>query len=57
MIAQHELLDETAALIESGALKTTFAANFGKIDAATLKRAHKMLEDGHTIGKLVLEGF
>ena len=57
MIAQHELLDETAALIETDMLRTTIGANLGKINAANLRRAHKLLEEGHVIGKLVLEGF
>jgi len=57
MIAQHELLDDTAALIESGTLKTTFGVNLGRINAANLRRAHRMLEEGHTVGKIVLEGF
>jgi len=57
MAAQHALLDEAAGLIEAGVLKTTLTANLGKIDAANLRRAHKMLEEGHVIGKLVLEGW
>jgi len=57
MAAQHVLLDEAAGLIEAGVLKSTLTANLGKIDAANLRRAHKMLEEGHVIGKLVLEGW
>ena len=57
MIEQHNLLDATAALIDAGTLKTTVASNLGKINAANLKRAHKLLEGGHTLGKIVLEGF
>lgn len=57
MEAQHALLDEAAGLVEAGVLKTTLTQNLGKIDAANLRRAHKMLEDGHVIGKLVLEGW
>ncbi|TSA11527.1 MAG: zinc-binding alcohol dehydrogenase family protein, partial [Betaproteobacteria bacterium] len=57
MIEQHHLLDRTAALIEAGALKTTLTTSLGKINAANLKRAHKLLEGGHTLGKIVLEGF
>ena len=57
MQAQHALLDETAGLIEAGMLKTTLQQMLGKIDAAGLRRAHKMLEEGHVIGKLVLEGW
>jgi NADPH:quinone reductase-like Zn-dependent oxidoreductase len=57
MIEQHNLLDATAALIEAGALKTTLSTHLGTINAANLKRAHKLLEGGHTLGKIVLEGF
>jgi len=31
--------------------------NLGKICAANLKNAHQRLEQGHVIGKLVLEGW
>ena len=57
MEAQHALLDEIAGLIEAGLLKTTLTRNLGNIHAANLKLAHKMLEEGHVIGKLVLEGW
>jgi NADPH2:quinone reductase len=57
MIAQHHLLNEAADLVDRGILKTTLAENFGPINAANLKRAHKSLEQGHAIGKIVLEGF
>ena len=57
MIEQHRILDEVAALIDSGVLQTTMKQNLGKINAANLRRAHQLLEGGRTIGKLVLEGF
>ena len=57
MIEQHNLLNEAAALIEAGTLKTTVTARLGTINAASLKRAHKLIEGGHTLGKIVLEGF
>jgi NADPH2:quinone reductase len=57
MEAQHALLDEAAGLIEAGVLRGTMTQNLGRIDAANLRRAHRMLEDGHVIGKLVLEGW
>ena len=57
MHVQRELLNEAADLVEAGTLRTTMTANLGRIDAANLRRAHAMLEGGHVIGKLVLEGF
>jgi NADPH:quinone reductase-like Zn-dependent oxidoreductase len=57
MIAQHDLLDEVADLIDAGLLRTTMKENYGGINAANLKRAHAMLESGKTIGKVVLEGW
>ncbi|PMS23309.1 zinc-binding alcohol dehydrogenase family protein [Trinickia dabaoshanensis] len=56
-IAQHELLDRAAALIDAGTLRTTLSDHFGKIDAANLKRAHALIESGRARGKIVLEGF
>jgi NADPH:quinone reductase len=57
MAAQHALLNETAGLVEAGVLRSAMTNNLGKINAANLKRAHKMLEEGHVTGKLVLEGW
>jgi NADPH2:quinone reductase len=57
MHAQHLLLDEAARLVDAGTLVTTLAENLGRIDARTLREAHRRIEAGHTVGKLVLEGF
>jgi NADPH2:quinone reductase len=57
MQAQHELLNEAATLVEAGTLSTTLTEALGRIDAGTLREAHRRVEAGHTIGKLVLEGF
>lgn len=57
MIEQHRLLDQAARLVDGGVLRTTVGENLGRINAANLKRAHAMLEGGHTMGKLVLAGF
>jgi NADPH:quinone reductase len=57
MQRQHEILEEAAALIDGGTLRTTLAESLGPINAENLRRAHLMLERGRTIGKLVLEGF
>ena len=55
--AQGELLNEVSRLVDEGTLRTTLAERLGPIDAATLKEAHRRLEGGTVIGKLVAEGF
>ena len=55
MIAQHKLLDEVAGLVEEGLIRTTLTERLGRIDAATLKRAHALIESGRARGKVVLE--
>jgi zinc-binding alcohol dehydrogenase family protein len=57
MQKQHDLLNDVAALVDQGVLKTTLAEHYGKIDAANLKRAHAMIESHKAKGKIVLEGF
>lgn len=57
MIRQHELLNEVADLLDGEKIKSTATETLGKIDAATLKKAHAILESGKAKGKLVLEGF
>jgi zinc-binding alcohol dehydrogenase family protein len=57
MIAQHELLNRVAELIDQGVLKTTLGEHFGAINAANLRRAHAVIESGKARGKIVLEGF
>jgi zinc-binding alcohol dehydrogenase family protein len=57
MRAQHELLEAAGRHIDAGTLVTTFRENLGKICAQNLKAAHRRVEQGHTLGKLVLEGF
>lgn len=57
MIAQHRLLNEVAALVDAGLIRTTLAEHFGPINAANLKRAHALIESGQARGKVVLEGW
>jgi NADPH:quinone reductase-like Zn-dependent oxidoreductase len=55
MIEQHRLLSEAAGLVERGVLRTTMTESFGRLGAASLRRAHAQIESGSTIGKIVLE--
>jgi len=57
MIRQHEILNDVADLIDSGAIRATATQNLGGITAANLRRAHALIESGHTVGKIVLSGF
>jgi zinc-binding alcohol dehydrogenase family protein len=57
LIAQHQLLNEVADLVDAGVLRTTHREHLGTINAANLKRAHALLESGRTVGKVVLSGF
>jgi NADPH2:quinone reductase len=57
MLEQHKLLTEVARLIDAGTVKTTLGRDLGKINATNLREAHRLLEEGRAIGKLVLTGF
>jgi zinc-binding alcohol dehydrogenase family protein len=57
MIGQHRLLNEVAALVDAGLIRTTLAERFGTINAANLKRAHALIESGKARGKVVLENW
>jgi zinc-binding alcohol dehydrogenase family protein len=54
---QGRLLDEVAALVEAGLVRSTMRLNLGPINAANVRLAHALIESGTTIGKVVLEGF
>jgi zinc-binding alcohol dehydrogenase family protein len=57
MAAQHALLNEAAAMVDQGRIRSTAQKNLGSINAANLKEAHRLIETGSTIGKIVLAGF
>ena len=54
---QHDILARASALIDDGTLKTTMGEHFGRINAANLRKAHKVMESHTARGKIVLEGF
>jgi NADPH:quinone reductase len=57
MIAQYYLLNTVADLIDSKKIKTTLTDVLSPINAENLRKAHKKLESGTAIGKIVLSGF
>jgi zinc-binding alcohol dehydrogenase family protein len=54
MVRQHELLCEAADLFDAGTLRTTLTRTLQPIDAEQLREAHRLIEDGHVIGKIAL---
>jgi NADPH2:quinone reductase len=54
MVAQHELLDEVAGLIDAGRLVSTATVRLSPLDAEHLREAHRLVEDGTMIGKVVV---
>ena len=57
MAEQGALLDEVAALVDAGKIRGTHAQTLSPINAANLRAAHKQLESGRTIGKVVVAGW
>lgn len=54
MIEQQRLLNAIADLIDEGELVTTMNQIIRPINAANLRKAHALVEQGNTIGKMVL---
>jgi zinc-binding alcohol dehydrogenase family protein len=54
LVRQHQILDEVSALVDAGRVRTTATRVLGPIDAAQLREAHRLVETGHVIGKVVV---
>jgi zinc-binding alcohol dehydrogenase family protein len=54
MIEQHRLLSRVADLLDQGKLRTTLTGTLGALTPGNLSEAHRRLESGSSIGKLVL---
>ena len=52
---QYEILNEIAALLDAGTLKTTLTTTLEGFTVKNLKKAHTMQESGKTIGKTVIQ--
>ncbi|MZR62680.1 zinc-binding alcohol dehydrogenase family protein [Alcanivorax sp. DP30] len=57
MQRQGDILRQLAELVDTGTIQTTLSEGMGPINAENLKAAHRRLEEGNTIGKLVLAGW
>jgi NADPH:quinone reductase len=56
-LAQGRILDRLAELVEAGEIRTTLSQTLGAINAANLGAAHALLAEGHTLGKIALQGW
>ncbi|SDW53900.1 zinc-binding alcohol dehydrogenase family protein [Marinococcus luteus] len=55
MIRQHVILDELADLFDQATIKPTLTETLTPLNAEQMKEAHRRVESGKTIGKIVLE--
>jgi NADPH:quinone reductase len=54
---QGRLLNQVAALVDAGKIRSTAVTHLGVINAENLRQAHALVESGKAIGKVVLSGF
>jgi len=53
-IKQHELLTSVAKAVDAGTIKTTLKEVLTPLNAENLRKAHAMIEQGSTLGKIVV---
>ncbi|MGA9232741.1 MAG: zinc-binding dehydrogenase, partial [Exiguobacterium oxidotolerans] len=54
MMRQNDILTQVAAWLDAEELETTVTKTLTGINAANLKEAHRLVESGKTIGKVVV---
>ncbi|MDC4233741.1 zinc-binding alcohol dehydrogenase family protein [Actinomyces sp. B33] len=52
--AQHRALTRIAELVDAGRIRTTLTQALAPLDAARLREAHRIVETGHAVGKIVV---
>ncbi|MDB6078114.1 MAG: Zinc-type alcohol dehydrogenase-like protein [Akkermansiaceae bacterium] len=57
MVEQQRLLNSISKMVDKGELISTANEVMKPINAANLQKAHAKIEQGHTVGKIVLEGW
>ncbi|XP_045535524.1 zinc-type alcohol dehydrogenase-like protein SE_1777 [Papilio machaon] len=53
----HEILKVASKMFDNGTLRPTVTKTLSPINAATLREAHRLIEERRVVGKLVLSGF
>jgi len=54
MIAQQRLLADAAAMVDTGILRSTLTTAIDRFDADGLRQAHRLVESGTMVGKVVV---
>jgi len=54
MIKQHEILNELSSMIDEGQIIGTATNKLSPINIENITKAHKLIEEGDTIGKVVI---
>ena len=53
-LSQHRLLERVAELVEAGKIRSTATTELQPINAQQLREAHRLVETGRTMGKVVV---
>lgn len=56
-LAQGQILERLAQLVEAGEIRSTLSQTLGPINAGQLQQAHDLLAGGRTLGKIALTGW
>ncbi|EMN1929712.1 zinc-binding alcohol dehydrogenase family protein [Burkholderia ambifaria] len=54
LVVQHQILDKVAELTDQGVLRTTLTKTITPLNAASLREAHRLIEVGELVGKVVV---
>lgn len=54
VVEQHRILDEVADLVNAGRIRSTATTVLRPITAETLREAHRLVESGRVVGKVVV---
>ncbi len=56
MSKQHDILNKLSCMLDSGKLKPPLLAEYGRLNAKALRRAHEDMENKNVNGKIVFQG-
>lgn len=56
LASQGHILDQMAKLLDEGTIQCTLTKTLQPLNAKNLRQAHALVESGHMIGKVVVDG-